>query len=198
MAKKKGICKNVDGCSKARNRELQEAEESTFLCDECGEPLVPYDDSDNSNNSNVGLSFIFIIIAILCVIAIIAFYIFGERVDERIDLRQEGIYPQTEVYSEPNPVVVPEPLPMDSQGEMLANQGTLTMPYGSYTGGITDGYPDGEGRLVYRIRARIAERDSLRFADPGQYIIGRWRRGELMEGNLYDENGNKLYGFNWW
>lgn len=39
MPKKHGVCLNVGGCSKAKNRELQEAEISEFICAECGKPL---------------------------------------------------------------------------------------------------------------------------------------------------------------
>ena len=39
MPKKLGVCLNVGGCSKAKNRELQEAEISEFICAECGKPL---------------------------------------------------------------------------------------------------------------------------------------------------------------
>lgn len=39
MPKKQGVCLNVGGCSKAKNRELQEAEISEFICAECGKPL---------------------------------------------------------------------------------------------------------------------------------------------------------------
>ncbi len=40
MAKKKGICKNVDGCSLAQEKIVQEAESTQFVCEECGKPLV--------------------------------------------------------------------------------------------------------------------------------------------------------------
>lgn len=39
MPKKQGVCLNVGGCSKAKSRELQEAEISEFICAECGKPL---------------------------------------------------------------------------------------------------------------------------------------------------------------
>ena len=149
-------------------------------------------DSNNSGG-NTGKNIFWSVIAILAVIAIIVFYLFNQRVDERENLRfEEDAQVPTET------VVEPAVAPMAEQGEMLGNEGTLTMPYGTYTGGMIDGYPDGEGRMLYRIRTRISERDSMRYADPGQYIIGRWRRGELMEGNLYDENNEPIYGFNWW
>lgn len=37
--KKRGVCINIGGCTKAKNREIQEAEHSDFVCAECGKPL---------------------------------------------------------------------------------------------------------------------------------------------------------------
>lgn len=40
MPKKKGKCINFGGgCSKAKNREIQEADVTNFVCEECGKPL---------------------------------------------------------------------------------------------------------------------------------------------------------------
>lgn len=39
MPKKTGVCMNVGGCTKARNREIQEADISNFICEECSKPL---------------------------------------------------------------------------------------------------------------------------------------------------------------
>ena len=285
MAKKKSICKNVDGCSKARNREIQEMDESLFQCDECGEPLIPYDDpdpyekydTDDDSDNGSGANAILVIIVILIVIAIICFFAFerreygeegldgiqntefvgetpaavqtynagvlqypygtyvGEyndgypdglgrmeyREQRRIERRERremrdsleytaqpgqfiigrwdrGRLRDGYLFSREGNLVQRYDWDVETGGQIPAYAGTVNMPYGVYTGGLIDGYPDGEGRMVYRIRQRIAERDSLRFADPDQYIIGRWRRGELMQGNLYDASGNRLYGFNWW
>lgn len=35
-----GRCVNIMGCSKAKNREIQEADQANFVCSECGRPLV--------------------------------------------------------------------------------------------------------------------------------------------------------------
>lgn len=41
MAKIKGVCKNIDDCSKAQGREVQEVEKALpFICEECEKPLV--------------------------------------------------------------------------------------------------------------------------------------------------------------
>ena len=41
MAKIKGVCHNYDGCDKAADKIVQEAEKSNFVCEECGKPLYP-------------------------------------------------------------------------------------------------------------------------------------------------------------
>jgi len=41
MAKIKGVCKNIDDCTKAQDREIQEVEKTMpFVCEECEKPLV--------------------------------------------------------------------------------------------------------------------------------------------------------------
>ena len=111
MAKRKGICKNVDGCSKARKREIQETEESMFVCDECGAPLEPFyepdmvDDVDMASasydggeepNARVGLTLIFLVIGILSLLAILAFYLF----EQRLAIREDGLsIAQSTIYS---------------------------------------------------------------------------------------------------
>lgn len=54
MAKKKGICKNVDGCDLAAEKTIQEAESSQFVCSECGKPLFPVEDKKKTGGGNSG------------------------------------------------------------------------------------------------------------------------------------------------
>lgn len=49
MALEKGICKNFGECDLADNKEVQEAEKSNFVCEECGKPLYPVS-GDGSKN----------------------------------------------------------------------------------------------------------------------------------------------------
>lgn len=49
MALVKGICKNFGECDLADNKEIQEAEKSNFVCEECGKPLHAIDGGGRKN-----------------------------------------------------------------------------------------------------------------------------------------------------
>lgn len=49
MAKIKGICKNIDGCSLAEDKVEQMVEKSEFICSECGKPLSPVEDKSTGS-----------------------------------------------------------------------------------------------------------------------------------------------------
>lgn len=55
MAKKKGICKNVDGCDLAAEKSIQEADSSQFVCSECGKPLFPVEEKKTTGGGNGGI-----------------------------------------------------------------------------------------------------------------------------------------------
>ncbi|PXV65010.1 Ig-like protein group 2 [Dysgonomonas alginatilytica] len=55
MAKIKGVCKNIDDCTKAENREVQEVEKSIpFICEECEKPLVKVDGGTSGGDNDSG------------------------------------------------------------------------------------------------------------------------------------------------
>lgn len=49
MAKIKGICKNFGECELADSHEIQEADKSNFVCEDCGGPLYAVDSSKKSS-----------------------------------------------------------------------------------------------------------------------------------------------------
>ena len=95
MTKMKGICRNTDSCIKARNRDIQEVDDSNFNCEECGIPMEPYPDTDSVDDVDIASSsydsndnrpsskriVIFIVIGILGFIPVILFYICERRPD---------------------------------------------------------------------------------------------------------------------
>lgn len=54
MALVKGICKNFGECDLADNKEIQEAEKSNFVCEECGKPLHAIDGGGHKNGGGKG------------------------------------------------------------------------------------------------------------------------------------------------
>lgn len=66
------------------------------------------------------------------------------------------------------------------------SSGTLQLGYGTYRGDIKNGKPDGMGRLTYNVSRQIDSRDSRgRVAEPGDYVIGEYSEGRLVQGTWY-------------
>lgn len=60
----------------------------------------------------------------------------------------------------------------------------------TFTGKITNGYPDGAGTYTFKKSRRIDMHDSqARIADVGDYIIGSWTGGHLNYGEWYGPDG---------
>lgn len=69
--------------------------------------------------------------------------------------------------------------------------GTLSLNYGTWTGGIRNGKPDGKGTLVFNSTHAVDKRSSYE-ANPGDYFVATYENGSLISGKLYDESGNLL------
>ena len=83
-----------------------------------------------------------------------------------------------------------------SQGCNVAIQtGTKNLGYGTYKGTLVAGQPHGvNGRLIFKTTHLIDSRDSKgRVAEPGDYVIGEFYEGHLVQGIWYDAN-NQVKG----
>ncbi|MDE5782793.1 MAG: hypothetical protein K2H97_00515 [Prevotella sp.] len=74
-----------------------------------------------------------------------------------------------------------------------SSSGTLSLSYGTYTGAVKDGYPNGQGRLVYKTTRQISKYDSKgRTAQPGDYVQGEFVNGFITIGKHYNAQGELL------
>ena len=73
--------------------------------------------------------------------------------------------------------------------------GTKNMGYATYKGVLVSGKPHGvNGRMVYKTSHLIDSRDpKARYAEPGDYVIGEYYDGHLVQGIWYDAN-NQVKG----
>lgn len=63
--------------------------------------------------------------------------------------------------------------------------------YGTFTGPIKNGQPNGSGTLRYTSSHLIDSRDPKgRVALPGDYVIGEWKNGKLIQGRWYNSVNN--------
>lgn len=69
---------------------------------------------------------------------------------------------------------------------------TLSLPYGRYKGEVRNGKPHGQGTLTYSTQTLIDSRDSKqRHAEAGEYIIGEWDNGRLVQGRWFKNDNTK-------
>jgi len=78
-------------------------------------------------------------------------------------------------------------MPPKSEPPKIESNGTLSLGYGTWTGGIKNGKPDGNGRMTFHSSHRVS---STLEAAPGSHIIGDYERGKLVSGKYYDSEGN--------
>lgn len=59
-----------------------------------------------------------------------------------------------------------------------------------FSGKTIGGYPDGRGKYEFRKRRRIDMHDAKeRMAEPGDYVVGEWQNGHLIQGKWYCADG---------
>lgn len=77
------------------------------------------------------------------------------------------------------------------------DDGPLRLSYGTYTGQIKKGYPNGQGRLVYSKSRQINKNDPKgRMANPGDVVQGTFVNGFFTIGKHYDASGNLIESLN--
>lgn len=70
---------------------------------------------------------------------------------------------------------------------------TLNLSYGKYVGEVKGGYPNGMGRLTYNQTRTINRYDQKgRTANQGDYVIGEFVNGFLVQGKHYGADGNLI------
>lgn len=93
MAKKQGICKNLDGgCSLAENKIVQEVESTQFVCEECGAELyeLPNKGSKKKSGGKKKTLIPIIAAAVVILLCVGAFLLFGGK-DKGTDKVQEPV-----------------------------------------------------------------------------------------------------------
>lgn len=215
---RKGICKNVGVCSKANKVQIITDDDADFVCPECGEELQPYKEvvaPKKKNSPKLPL----IIVGVIGALAIISGCIFafsGSSNDETQPVATDTIpaIDAAEVVTEVKPdtvvktdtVVVRDTIVQNNTittSEKVstktvvnttaskANSGTLHMGYADYSGATKNGKAHGQGRMTFTSSHVIDSRDTKgRVADAGDYVIGEWNEGKLIQGRWYGSDGN--------
>jgi hypothetical protein len=69
---------------------------------------------------------------------------------------------------------------------------TLKFDYGTYKGETVNGLRDGQGVMTFAERYLISPKDlKKRYAEAGDYVSGTWVEGNIVNGKLFDKNGEQ-------
>ncbi len=211
---KTGICENhnytdpntdeTGDCPKCASGEKIRVEvkrPSDFCCPVCGERLTPIKEGLPKWIWVAGGAVVAAII-----ITVICLAMGGKAEEEEVTAEPAAVTETVadsaavaeEAVAEPTqeeePAVVEKTAPAKEkpQTEPVQASGSHKLSYGTWKGGWKNGKPHGNGTMTYSVATVIDERDSKkREAQPGEYVIGEWDNGHLVQGRWFKNDGSK-------
>lgn len=201
-----GICLN-DNCQKCKNKEVQQiASRKDFLCEECGKPLRECPPPKAGPNKMLISIIIAAVVAIGAGIGIFLEFSGGDTLepspmdnvnaqsDCSLQLSDTVTIVKTDTVIEKEQMPVNEKTATKEKSQSTASvksSGSVSLSYGKYSGSTQDGKPHGQGRMTFTSSHIIDSRDSKgRVAEAGDYVIGEWNNGNLVQGRWYGSDGN--------
>jgi len=204
MAKIKGICRNED-CEMCD--QIQEAEKSNFKCEKCGKDLIPFGNKTSESSGGPNKKLIAILVGIIVLLAIIGGIIAmsgsGEETPKQepvtvVPVDSDSIKAaqmaaenqrlkdslaaveaaKTEKKEAPVKEAQPAPAPKPAP-----KAGSKNLGYATFKGTWPN---DVNGRMVFSSSHVIDSKDpKKRVAEAGDYVIGEWADGHLVQGIWY-------------
>ena len=217
MAKVKGVCHNYDNCDMAADKVVQEVEKTNFVCEECGKPLYPVEDKGGAKNPNQKrlITLISLIVGVIVVVGgIVCGIIFGmknsrEKAErQRLEaIEQARLDSIARVEADSLAAIklaeeqAAEAARLEAEAARLAEEQakqekkqsatTGSIDYGKWSGAWKNGKPNGTGTMRYTKEHLIDSRGpQKRTAAKGDYIIGEFANGRLVQGVWYDSANN--------
>lgn len=222
MAIRKGVCTNIDGCSKAQNDTIQEIDDSEeFVCPECGHELEEIKETSAKKANNKPMMIVIAAVAVVAV-CIGCYFAFSSpkeeavipetvvadstatveevaAVAEAIDTVKADTVAEVEEAVSATEVIAEEPVaekpaekPAAPKAQPAASNGTHSLGYATWSGAMRGGKPHGNGTMTYKSSHLIDSRDPKgRTAQAGEYVIGEWDNGKLVQGRWFKSDGSK-------
>ena len=196
MAKIKGVCHNYDGCDKAAEKIVQEAEKSNFVCEECGKPLYPIKKGPKPAGDGKRIATLIAIFggAALVIGGIVYGIVFGVQKSrenaeaERIEIARQDSIRAAEAAEQARLDSIKA---AEEAAKAVKKVSKGSLDYGKWSGAWKNGQPNGTGTMTYTKEHLIDSRDpKKRVAQPGDYIIGEFSNGRLVQGKWYDASNN--------
>lgn len=210
MAKIKGMCRNED-CEMCD--QIQEAEKSNFKCEKCGKDLIPFGNKTSESGDGPNKKLIGIIAGVVVLLAIIGGIIAFSGSSEKtpspmpvpevkentdsIKAAQEAAE-QQRIKDSLDAVAVKkqeaEKKAESAQDETKPTKpasGSKNLGYATFKGSWPN---DVNGRMVFTSSHVIDSKDpKKRVAEAGDYVIGEWADGHLVQGIWYGSD-NQVKG----
>lgn len=198
-----GICLN-ESCEKSKTKEVQEIPaRKDFVCQnpDCGKPLRECPPPKKGSNKMM-LGIIAVVVATLAIGgAIFALSGGDENAKEEtiVTEKQESVAtPAAAEENEPAPIATEpkaEPAPSKPSTPIPSasvSSGSKDFGYAVFKGKMKNGQPDDvNGRMEFKQKHQIDSRDpKKREAEVGDYVIGEWSEGHLVQGIWYGSDNN--------
>ncbi|WP_147377181.1 hypothetical protein [Mangrovibacterium diazotrophicum] len=197
---RKGSCINFGNCSKADLKETIElGVTEDFVCPECDSELTEMVGKSKGGKKKMPLIIGGVALVLVLAGGGLIYALSGDETDEFEDLAALASTEQVQQVEETPPVAVAEEsAPVPEASKQVApsapvNNSSLDLGFGTYKGELKDGKANGMGTMYYSERHLISKRDRQeRYAEAGDYIVGEFYGGELVQGKLFDsENVQK-------
>ncbi|WP_308763446.1 hypothetical protein [uncultured Bacteroides sp.] len=195
MAKKKGVCVNID-CENYK-KEIEVEPGSEFECPLCHQPLKEKKTTGTGPGGSGGGKMAMIIGGVVLVLALGGggyYYMTSDKsaepqeppVDTVVNplpddsVKTDSVKPEEEVPAEPK---VKKSAP-------ITGKGTVDLGYAIYTGDLKNGKPHGYGTLTYKRSQKIVSSKDF-VANPGDTFEGEFRDGKISGIGYWKHDGNE-------
>jgi len=211
MAKIKGMCRNED-CEMCD--QIQEAEKSNFKCEKCGKDLIPFGNKTSEPGGGPNKKLIAIIVGVVVLLAIIGGIIAmsgsGEETPKQepvavapvdsdsikaaqMEAENQRLKDSLAAVEAANAKKqeIPAAKPAAAPAPKPAASGSKNLGYATFKGSWPN---DVNGRMVFTSSHVIDSKDpKKRVAEAGDYVIGEWADGHLVQGIWYGSD-NQVKG----
>ena len=204
-----------DSCPKCKSKDVQQiAARKDFACEECGKQLrecPPPKSFGQKYGKILGIC------SVLVVIGASACIYFWMNPTNETEVIAPEIIKAVDIPTNPDTIITEntdsivnneavktvEPVKTDESDKVTksakpsatkteSTSSTHKLSYGTWNGSLKNGEPHGNGTMTYSISRTIDSRDSKgRIAQPGEYIVGEWDNGHLVQGRWFKNDGSK-------
>lgn len=198
MAIVKGICKNIDNCDKAENKEIQDIEKSApFVCQECGKPLVSAIPSGGGSATGNSRRILLILVAVVVLAGCgVGGYFLSQddtgpeppKNDDDTKITEEVVKPVT-IEPVSTSITLQSCLNEGTLSDESNGVGTISTPYGNYKGELKDGKANGNGTFQFFKTCRISRHDNQeRSGETGDYLVGQFADNEVITAKWFNKD----------